>query len=126
MKLSVKLLSGLTLMALIAIVAVSTTKTADAYVDLGSLTPNHPSTIGLYCDDVDNTAWYQVQKMDKETNTVTFIGSTVACSGWEAIRQFALMHDYPSTNAAGNDGVVAGNRGATFIADLPSISFYTP
>ena len=130
MKLSIKLLSGLTLMALIAVISVAVVTptqevSAATYVDLGALAPDHASAQALYCDDADETAWYQVQKHDKDNaNALQFTGGTVACSGWDAIRQFALLHGYESTNAASNDGVVAGNRGKTWIADLPSISTY--
>jgi len=114
-------------LAIAALAVLPNIESADAavYVDLGALAPDHASAQALYCDDADATAWYQVQKHDKDNaNALQFTGGTVACSGWDAIRQFALLHGYESTNAASNDGVVAGNRGKTWIADLASISTY--
>lgn len=129
MKRTIRLLSGLSLiavMAALAIFATPDTTTANT-IDLGSLPPNHPSAINLYCEDPTVTAWYQVQKHDKSKNDeLQFVGSTVACSGWDAIRQFALVHGYSSTHAASNDGVVAGNRGATWLGTLSSLTAYTP
>jgi hypothetical protein len=118
-------------LALIALVAVTTiavgSNTSQAsVVDLGSLSPTDPAAQALYCDNADINYWYQVQHRDSITEQVDFVGSTVACSGWEAIRQFAAMHNYASTNAASNDGVIAGNRGRAWVAGLDPISDYTP
>lgn len=124
-------------LALIALIAVSmfaispgTSQAATVTVDLGSLSPTNPAAQGLYCDDVEVNYWYQVQHRVGDTNNSTgyvdFTGSTVACSGWEAIRQFAAMHNYASTNAASDDGVVAGNRGKPWLSSLDPINDYTP
>jgi hypothetical protein len=129
MKLSRKLFA-LALVAVFAVVAVGGTTVTQAsnggYVDLAALAPDNPAAVNLYCDNPEQNYWYQVQKRDHETGDVVWIGSTVACGGWEAIRQFANANEYASTIAASNDGVVAGNRAKIWLADLDPISTYTP
>lgn len=73
----------------------------------------------LYCEDETVQNWYQVQH-GKKTYT------TVACSSWEAIRQYAGVYGYESTLAASLDGVVVGNKNAPWLRDLPYIGTKIP
>lgn len=120
MKGSVKLLAGLAFAIVLATVAFTVSASA---ADKWSASP---STVpaGAFCIETEALDWYQVQHTD-EDGLIDFVGSTIACSGWDAIWRFALINDYPSVNAAGLE-VVAGNRGKIWLGSLPDIGTYSP
>lgn len=114
-----KLLMVLAVVALAALFAIDSASATDKW-------SSDPSSVaaGAFCIDTTETDWYQVQHTD-EDGLIDFIGSTTACSGWDAIWKFALIHDYPSVNAAGLE-LVAGNRGELWVGVLPDIGTYSP
>ena len=88
--------------------------------------PPDTITAAEFCDDATNLAWYQAQHWDFKTSSPDFTGATVACSGWAAIYNIALVNGYPSVDAAAADGWSVGNRNRPWVSDLQNIGNFTP
>ncbi len=122
MKLSIKWLSGLTLAFLLAIAVIGMSASAQA-ADKWSSLPDVVSSAD-FCDDPTDFGWYQAQHYDNDGN-FDFVGSTVACSGWAAIHQIAVIHGYQSVDAAGFEWVT-GNRNMSWVSGLNNIGDFSP
>ena len=116
MKLNFKWITGFVLAFIVAVLLIGPLDTAAA-VDKWSADPA-TVTASDFCDEPDDTAWYQAQHRGG------FIGSVVACSGWAAIHKIAIMHDYASVSATALDGWVTGNRNQPWVTRLPRIGDY--
>ena len=124
MKLSVKLLAGLTL-ALLLVMAIAGLSHSVSAEDVWSADPTTLSAAD-FCDDPTDTGRYQVQHFN--INGVTdYIGFTTSCSGWDSMRLIAVVHGYESVDAAALEWVT-GNRGKPWLFDpwATHVSAYTP
>ena len=119
MKLKLKWLAGLALAFVIAMTLAGGVSAADKWTA-------SPDTVVAadFCADPDDYAWYQVHHWNYANGLPDFAGATVACSGWAAIHQVAVVHGYPSVDAAAADGWAAGNRNQSWVSALPDIGEY--
>ncbi len=119
---NVKWLVGLVAVALV-VIAIALSATSANAASKWTVDPSLV-TAADFCDDTDVHRWYQAQHFDDEAGKANFIGSTVACSGWAAVWQIALIHGYASVDAAALDGWAVGNANLPWVASLPNISEY--
>lgn len=122
MKFQFRWIIGIALAFIIAVMLVGSLDTAAA-VDKWSADPSLVMAAD-FCDDPDDNSWYQVQYQGRNTGRSDWYGSTVACSGWAAIYNIAIVRDYASVDAAAADGWSAGNRNQPWVSGLINIADY--